>query len=181
MAPAPFASSASGAAVRAMATTGAPAAAKAVAMPRPRPRLAPTTIVVVSDRSLVGMVVAPLRGSVGSVGGGEAGLRLADRGLGHGVRELVAADQHEDRREREQRDRTEHPERVLEAAGECRRAGVAGVEQRGGVAGGDARGDRDPDRSPNLLAGVQKPGGQSRSMLLDARQGADRDRDERER
>src|SRR5207237_10217253 len=101
MVPAPLAGSAHAAAVRDTATTGAPAAAKAVAMPRPRPRLAPTTIVVVSDRSLVGMVVAPLRGSVRSVGGGEGGLRLADRGLGHGVRELVAPDQHAARRERE--------------------------------------------------------------------------------
>src|SRR5262245_23724446 len=40
-------------AVRDTATTGAPAAANAVAIPRPRPRLAPTTIVVLPDRSLM--------------------------------------------------------------------------------------------------------------------------------
>src|SRR6266540_4262365 len=43
----------SAAALRATATTGAPASAKATAIPRPRPRLAPTTIVVRLDRSLM--------------------------------------------------------------------------------------------------------------------------------
>jgi hypothetical protein len=35
------------------ATTGAPASTSAVTIPRPRPRLAPTTIVVVLDKSLM--------------------------------------------------------------------------------------------------------------------------------
>jgi hypothetical protein len=47
------ASSASGGPVRATATTGAPASANARAIPRPSPRLAPTTTVVLSDKSLI--------------------------------------------------------------------------------------------------------------------------------
>src|SRR5215213_431805 len=39
--------------VRATATTGAPASANAPAIPRPRPRLAPTTTVVLLDKSLI--------------------------------------------------------------------------------------------------------------------------------
>jgi hypothetical protein len=74
----------------------------------------------------------------GSVGASECWLGLADRGLGHGVCELVAADEHEDRGEREQRYRAEHPERGLEAAGERRGCGVAGMDQRLGVARCDA-------------------------------------------
>ena len=53
-----------------------------------------------------------------------AGCASAARGLGHGVGELVAADECEDRREGEQRDRAQHPERLLEAAGERRGYGV---------------------------------------------------------
>src|SRR5262245_3574504 len=37
------------------ATTGAPAVARAVAIPWPSPRLAPTTIVVLPDRSLIAL------------------------------------------------------------------------------------------------------------------------------
>ena len=73
------------------------------------------------------------------------------------------------------------PRTRLEAAGERRGRGVAGMEQRLGVAGGDARGDRDPDRSAELLGGVQKPGREPGLVLLDARERGDRDRDERER
>ena len=47
------ASSARAGPVRATATTGAPASANARAIPRPRPRLAPTTTVVLSDKSLM--------------------------------------------------------------------------------------------------------------------------------
>src|SRR2546421_8503507 len=47
------ASSASAGPVRATATTGAPASANARAIPRPRPRLAPTTTVVLPDKSLI--------------------------------------------------------------------------------------------------------------------------------
>src|ERR1700722_18130490 len=53
------ASSASAGPVRATATTGAPASANATAMPRPNPRLAPTTIVVLLDKSLI-IVLFPL-------------------------------------------------------------------------------------------------------------------------
>src|SRR5258708_2741758 len=53
MVPAPLAGAGNSAAARATATTGAPASARAVAIPRPRPRLAPTTIVVLPDRSLM--------------------------------------------------------------------------------------------------------------------------------
>src|SRR5436305_15270876 len=52
MAPAPPAGWGNPARVRETATTGAPASAKAVAIPRPKPRLAPTTTVVLSDKSL---------------------------------------------------------------------------------------------------------------------------------
>src|SRR5467141_2749953 len=48
-----MASSASAGPVRATATTGAPASANARAIPRPKPRLAPTTTVVLSDKSLM--------------------------------------------------------------------------------------------------------------------------------
>ena len=92
---------------------------------------------------------------MGSVRGAERGLPLAERGLGCGAGELVAAHEREDRREGEQRDRSEHPEGVLEAAGECGRSGVPGADERLGVAGRDARGDRDPDRAAQLLRGVQ--------------------------
>ena len=84
-------------------------------------------------------------------------LRLANRGLRDGVGELVAAHEREDRREGEQRDRAEHPERLLEAAGERRGHGVARVKQRLGVAGGHARGDRDPDRPAELLEVFSSP------------------------
>src|SRR3989440_9573864 len=47
------ASSASAGPVRATATTGAPASANAGAIPRPRPRLAPTTTVVLPDKSSI--------------------------------------------------------------------------------------------------------------------------------
>src|SRR5712692_349642 len=47
------ASSASAGPVRATATTGAPASANARAIPRPKPRLAPTTTVVLPDKSLM--------------------------------------------------------------------------------------------------------------------------------
>jgi hypothetical protein len=47
------ASSASAGPLRATATTGAPALANALAIPRPKPRLAPTTRVVLSDKSLM--------------------------------------------------------------------------------------------------------------------------------
>src|SRR5229473_358902 len=47
------ASSASAGPVRATATTGAPASANARAIPRPKPRLAPTTTVVLPDKSLI--------------------------------------------------------------------------------------------------------------------------------
>src|SRR5213592_2724684 len=97
-------------------------------------------------------------GCVSLVRAGQRGLRLADRGLGNRVGELVAADEREDRREGEQRDRAEHPERLLEAAGEGGGCGITGVHQRLGVARGHARGDRDPDRSAELLRGVQEPG-----------------------
>jgi len=46
-------SSASAGRLRATATTGAPASANARAIPRPRPRLAPTTTVVLPDKSLI--------------------------------------------------------------------------------------------------------------------------------
>jgi hypothetical protein len=120
-------------------------------------------------------------GLCGSASGRGRGLRLAHRGLGHCVCELVAADEREDRGDGEQADRAEYPGRVLKAAGERRGYAVAGVQQRVGVAGGDARGDRDPDRAAELLACVQKPGGEPGPVLLDACQGGDRDRDERER
>src|SRR6266568_2457573 len=47
------ASSASAGPFRATATTGAPASANARAIPRPKPRLAPTTTVVLPDKSLI--------------------------------------------------------------------------------------------------------------------------------
>src|SRR6266536_494970 len=47
------ASSASAGPVRATATTAAPASANAPAIPRPKPRLAPTTTVVLPDKSLI--------------------------------------------------------------------------------------------------------------------------------
>src|SRR5260370_23175518 len=47
------ASSARAGPVRATATTGAPASANARAIPRPKPRLAPTTTVVLPDKSLI--------------------------------------------------------------------------------------------------------------------------------
>jgi hypothetical protein len=50
----PAASSASAGPVLATATTGAPASASALAMPRPRPLLAPTTIVVLAEISVIG-------------------------------------------------------------------------------------------------------------------------------
>ena len=52
---------------------------------------------------------------------------------------LISADERQDHREGEQRDRAEHPEGVLEAT--CQRRGqlVAGVQQYVGVTGGDAR------------------------------------------
>src|SRR6266705_1919400 len=53
MVPAPLAGSGNAAAVRDTATTGAPALAKATAIPRPRPRLAPTTTVVLPDKSRI--------------------------------------------------------------------------------------------------------------------------------
>src|SRR5712692_6051965 len=59
------ASSAGAGPVRATATTGAPASANARAIPRPRPRLAPTTTVVLPDKSLI--VVLFLCGSVVSL------------------------------------------------------------------------------------------------------------------
>ena len=70
---------------------------------------------------------------------------------------------------------------MLEATRERGGHRVAGVQQHLGVAGGDARGDRDPDRSTELLARVQQSGRQPRPVLLDACQAGDRDRDERER
>jgi hypothetical protein len=47
---------------RATATTGAPASANATAMPRPNPRLAPTTIVVLLDKSFMAALLSPLMG-----------------------------------------------------------------------------------------------------------------------
>src|SRR3954453_596892 len=73
-----------------------------------------------------------------SVDGCRGRLWLTDDGLGHGQRDLVAAGEHEDRRDGDQRDRSQHPERLLEAAGERGGCGVAGVKQRRAVAGGDA-------------------------------------------
>ena len=52
------------------------------------------------------------------------GLPLGRRRSGRGGSQLAPPDEHEDRRQRDQRDRAEHPERVLEAAGERRRNGV---------------------------------------------------------
>src|SRR5437764_3285790 len=116
----------------------------------------------------------------GSVGASECWLVLVDGGLGDRVRELVAAHEREDRRQGDQGDRAEHPERGVETAGERGGYGVAGMQQRVGMAGRDARRDRDPYRSAELLGGVQKPGGKSRLVLLNAGQGGDRDRNERE-
>ncbi len=113
-----------------------------------------------------GLFLVGLCGSL--AGGGERGLRVTDRGLGNRVGELVAADERVDRRDGEQADRDEHPERVLEAAGERRGCGAAGVQQRLGVADGDARGDRDPDRSAELLRGVQEPGREPGLVFLNA-------------
>jgi len=87
-----------------------------------------------------------------SVGASECWLPLPDCGLGDGVCELVAADEREDRRDHVRPDRAKHQERGLEAAGECRGYGVAGVKQRLGVTG---RRDRDPDRAAELLRRVQ--------------------------
>ena len=101
--------------------------------------------------------------------------------LAAAVGSRFAADQREDRRNGEQADPAEHPERLLESGGECRGGGVAGVKQRLGVAGGDARGDRDPDRAAELLAGVQQSGREPGLLLLHAGERGDRDRDERER
>src|SRR5215207_10288225 len=56
--------------------------------------------------------------SVWSLRADQRGLRLPDRGLGHRIGELVAPDEREDRRQGEQRDRAEHPECGLEAAGQ---------------------------------------------------------------
>src|ERR1700733_14761728 len=137
--------SASAPALRASAITGAPASAMAVAIPRPSPRLAPTTIVVRSDRTGLGVMV------LSSTGWGWAGLALAGRGLGDLVRDLASADEHEDRRQGDERDRAEHPQRVLEAARQRRGRGVAGAQERPRMARGDARGDRDADRRPTLL------------------------------
>src|SRR5258707_11139675 len=53
MVPEPLIGSGKAAAVRDTATTGAPASARAVAIPWPSPRLAPTTIVVLPDSSLM--------------------------------------------------------------------------------------------------------------------------------
>jgi len=64
MVPELVAGSGNSAVVRDTATTGAPASAKAVAIPWPRPRLAPTTIVVLPDKSLIIAVLRSLwRGS----------------------------------------------------------------------------------------------------------------------
>src|SRR6266436_4061684 len=53
------ASSSSAGPVRATATTGAPASANARAIPRPKPRLAPTTTVVLPDKSLKALMFVP--------------------------------------------------------------------------------------------------------------------------
>src|SRR5450755_3205841 len=95
----------------------------------------------------------------------ESGLGLPERGFLDRAGELVAADEREDRREREQRDRSEHPERVLEAPGERRGHAAACVQQRVGVAGRDARGDRDPDRAAELLGGAQQSGSEPGLVL----------------
>jgi hypothetical protein len=71
MVPAPLAGAGNAAWVRDTAMTGAPASARAVAIPRPRPRLAPTTIVVLSDKALMivlFLVVAVVGGRAGVVG-----------------------------------------------------------------------------------------------------------------
>src|SRR5213078_389599 len=54
---------------------------------KPRPRDAPTTIVVLSDSSLIGvMALSPLFGLVwGQLAGARVGRRLPGRGVGHGV------------------------------------------------------------------------------------------------
>ena len=91
---------------------------------------------------------------------------VADARLGRGGRDRFVADEREDRRNGEQADPAEHPERLLKPAGECRGRGVTGVKQRLGVAGGDARGDRDPDRAAELLAGVQQSGREPGLVLL---------------
>src|SRR6516165_1396696 len=84
--------SSSAVSLRATAVTGAPASASPVAIPRPRPRLAPTTIVVLSDRLVVdAMTGSPL--AYWSTGGGEGGLPLADRVLRNGVGEPVSPDE----------------------------------------------------------------------------------------
>jgi hypothetical protein len=75
-------------------------------------------------------------GSMGLVRRGEGGLRLG--GFGHGAGELVAAHEPEDRREGDQRDRAEHSERALKAAGEGRGHRDATVKQRARVADGNA-------------------------------------------
>ena len=81
------ANSARAGALRATAMTGAPAWARVVAIPWPRPRDAPTTIVVLSDSSLIGvMALSPLFGLVwGQLAGARVGGRLPGRGVGHGV------------------------------------------------------------------------------------------------
>src|SRR5919198_595774 len=101
-----------------------------------------------------------------SAGGGERRLGVADARLGNGGRDRFAADEREDRRNGEQADRAEHPERLLESAGKRRGGGVAGVKQRLGVAGRDTRGDGDPDRAAELLAGVQQSGREPGLLLL---------------
>src|SRR5437660_445179 len=69
----------------------------------------------------------------GSVGASECWLVLVDGGLGDRVRELGAAHEREDRRQGDQGDRAEHPERGVETAGERGGYGVAGVQQRVGM------------------------------------------------
>src|SRR5690348_10496236 len=96
------ASSASALWLRATAVTEAPSWARAVAMPWPRPRDAPTTMVFLSGECSGLMVVSPScclgRGSGGSGGAENRGLRLSDRGLLGRVGELGATDEGEDRR-----------------------------------------------------------------------------------
>ena len=71
---------------------------------------------------------------------------------------LVLADEQERDGDREQRNRAGHPEGGVKSASQRGVDGVPATQQRGVVAGGDARGDRDPERTAELLGGIDQPG-----------------------
>src|SRR5205823_9411488 len=77
-------------------------------------------------------------------------------------------------------DRSADPERPLEAAGQCSGSRRAGVDERLEVRGRDRGGDRDADRPPDLLRGVEQPRGEAGLLRGDAGERRDRYGDEGE-